>query len=104
MKALFAAVALAAGTLALGANAQTAPQAPQPAPATAPAATAPQQSEAVKKLREACATDVKKFCGTVEAGKGKVRACLDSHEKELSATCKDARAARAAKGETKGKS
>ncbi|HZT48224.1 MAG TPA: cysteine rich repeat-containing protein [Hyphomicrobiaceae bacterium] len=54
------------------------------------------RDEARQKLRAACAADVQKFCATVERGKGALRACLESHETQLSDGCKAARAERAA--------
>ena len=38
-----------------------------------------------------CEADVKKFCATVQPGKGAVAACLRKHESELSAECQAAR-------------
>lgn len=108
MKVQFATAVLALGTLSFAAHAQTA--APQAAPSAAPAPTVEQaagkggpRSEEINKMRQACATDVQKFCANVEKGKGKMRACLDQHDKDLSATCKEARAARAANPQSKGK-
>ena len=104
-------VALAAFPFAAYAQ-STAPAAPAGAPAAAPAPTvvpapAPTATkapnDAIAKIREACAADVQKFCATAEKGKGKMRECLDSHAKDLSATCKQARAARDANPQTKGK-
>jgi hypothetical protein len=43
----------------------------------------------------ACAEDVKKFCANVEHGKGQMRACLESHNAELSDGCKTRMAERA---------
>jgi hypothetical protein len=39
----------------------------------------------------ACSADVQKFCADAPKGKGQVRACLDSHQAELSDACKAAR-------------
>jgi hypothetical protein len=47
-------------------------------------------------MRAACSADVQKFCSGIERGKGLMRACLDQHQKELSAGCQAARAERAA--------
>ena len=35
-----------------------------------------------------CGADIKKFCGHVEAGEGRVVTCLHRHEKELAPACK----------------
>lgn len=79
-----------------GAFAQTAPSAtPAPATTPAPAAQPAPVNPAVLKIRQACAADVQKFCATAERGRGKMRACLDSHASELSASCQSARAERA---------
>ncbi len=79
-----------------GAYAQTAPSVtPAPAMPQAPATQPAPVDAAVAKFRQACATDVQKFCATAEKGRGKMRACLDSHASELSASCQSARAERA---------
>lgn len=78
--------------------AQTAPSAtPAPAPAAtpAPAVQSLPADGAIGKFRQACAADVQKFCATAEKGRGKMRACLDSHAADLSAPCQTARAERA---------
>jgi hypothetical protein len=36
-----------------------------------------------------CKADVSKFCANVEAGEGRIMACLDKHKEELSPACKD---------------
>jgi hypothetical protein len=81
MSLKFYAAALALAVLPLTALAQS---------ATAPA------PEAREKFRAACGADVQKLCADVERGKGAIRSCLDTHEKELSSACKAARAERAA--------
>jgi hypothetical protein len=60
--------------------------------------TTPPQSTSVEreKMREACATDVQKFCANVERAKGAMRSCLEAHQTQLSDGCKAARAERAA--------
>ncbi len=85
-----------------------APAAPavEAAKPAATGATGQPRSEASIKFREACAADVQKFCSTVERGKDKdgrnqMRACLDSHAKDLTDTCKAARAEREAQSKTK---
>ena len=77
-----------------------------PAALPAPAATAQPAlvTDADKGKRwQACATDIANFCATVEKGKGMMRACLDSHGKELYDGCKTARAGHAAKEKDKDK-
>ena len=37
-----------------------------------------------------CAADLDQFCSEVEAGEGRLLACLDAHDTEVSARCKDA--------------
>jgi Cysteine rich repeat len=103
---LLPALALAQTASPAPAPAATPPAAPvtatAPAPSAAPAAS-PVEAEAMKKVRQACAADAAKFCATVEKGKGQMRACLESHAAELSATCKEGLAARAANGAAKAK-
>ena len=38
----------------------------------------------------ACETDIKQFCGDVQPGEGRIKACMASHMHELSARCKQA--------------
>ena len=45
-------------------------------------------------LKGACSADVQKFCADAPRGKGQVRACLETHQAEISDTCKAAMAAR----------
>ena len=45
---------------------------------------------ALKFAASECKEDLLKYCGTVEVGKGRVKACLDKHEKSLSDKCKEA--------------
>ena len=63
------------------------------AQSTTPDAT---KEEARAKFRAACAADAQKFCANVERAKGAMRACLTSHETQLSDNCKAAREERAA--------
>ena len=65
----------------------------QSAPSAAPQAAAP---EAREKARVACATDVQRFCASVERAKGAMRSCLEAHATQLSDGCRAARAERAA--------
>jgi hypothetical protein len=78
--------------LPFAALAQSAP----PSSAPQPEAGSTQRSEARAKMRAACGTDVQKFCANVERAKGAIRTCLESHQNDLSAACKAARAERAA--------
>jgi hypothetical protein len=66
-----------------------------PATAPAPGATKPEDGER-QKYRQACAAEIVRFCADIEKGKGKKRACLESHASEIGAPCKDALAERAA--------
>jgi hypothetical protein len=82
--------ALALSVVSFAAVAQsTTPQKPGDAPSTA-------SSEARAKYRAACASDIQKFCATVERAKGAMRSCLDANAPQLSDACKGARAERAA--------
>ncbi len=79
---------------AVPALAQTAAPAPA-AGAAAPAA--PAADPAMKARWAACEGDVKSFCGSVDRTvKGAMKACLESHAKELSEGCTKARADAAA--------
>jgi hypothetical protein len=92
LKMSFAAAALclaAVPALAQSALAQSA--APAPAAGAAPA------DPAVKARWAACEGDVKSFCASVDRTvKGAMKACLESHAKELSEGCTKARAEAAA--------
>lgn len=84
----------------------------QSAPATAPTApsatAAPAAPDAERnKFRAACGTDIQKFCGdvTIDSStlpdqkreqRGKMRACLTTHNADLSVDCKAAVTAREA--------
>jgi hypothetical protein len=87
---ILAAVA-ALAILSLAALAQsTTPQSP-----TAAAPSGDQQ-DGRGKTRTACAADIQKFCANIERAKGAMRSCLEAHENDLTASCKAARAERAA--------
>ncbi len=45
---------------------------------------------ALKFAAAECKDDLLKYCGNVEVGNGRVKACLDKNEKSLSEKCKDA--------------
>jgi len=62
----------------------------------APPAASPERAAAREKVRVACSADIQKFCANIERGKGATRACLDTHQNELSPVCRAARAERAA--------
>lgn len=61
-----------------------------------PTADSPERAAARAKMRAACAGDIQKFCAGIERGKGLMRACLETHQKDLSPDCQAARAERAA--------
>ena len=42
---------------------------------------------AVKKIQEACGPDVKKFCGSVTLGEGRLLMCMMAYEDQLSTKC-----------------
>jgi predicted outer membrane protein len=64
------------------------------AQSTAPQSADPQDGRG--KMRAACAADIQKFCADIERAKGAMRSCLEAHENDLTASCKAARAERAA--------
>jgi len=49
-----------------------------------------QAATALKFAAAECKDDLLKYCGNVEVGNGRVKACLDKNEKSLSEKCKDA--------------
>jgi hypothetical protein len=49
-----------------------------------------QAAVALKFAATECKDDLLKYCGNVEVGEGRVKACLDKNEKSLSEKCKDA--------------
>jgi hypothetical protein len=49
-----------------------------------------QAATALKFAASECKEDLLKYCGNVEVGKGRVKTCLDKHEKSLSEKCKEA--------------
>jgi len=46
--------------------------------------------ESAGQKRQACEPDVQRLCPGVEAGGGRIMACLKKHETELSPACRDA--------------
>jgi len=54
------------------------------------AAQLDQAATALKFAAAECKDDLLKYCGKVEVGHGRVKACLDKHEKSLSDKCKEA--------------
>jgi hypothetical protein len=70
---------------------------PSTMPPDAPAAaTSEAKAQAREKVRAACAADMQKFCANIERAKGAMRTCLETHQQELTDTCKAARAERSA--------
>jgi len=49
-----------------------------------------QAATALKFAASECKDDLLKYCGKVEVGHGRVKACLDKNEKSLSQKCKEA--------------
>ena len=45
------------------------------------------EREKFREFRQACKSDVEKFCKGIPAGKGRIVSCLKSHEAELSNAC-----------------
>jgi hypothetical protein len=56
---------------------------------------------AVKKVGDACETDIEKFCFDTPIGKGGIAKCLQKHSADLSADCKSAAAAAKSKAKEK---
>ena len=54
------------------------------------AAQLEQAATALKFAAAECKDDLLKYCGNVEVGNGRVKACLDKNEKSLSEKCKEA--------------
>jgi cysteine rich repeat protein len=54
------------------------------------AAQLEQAAMALKFAAAECKEDLLKYCGNVEVGNGRVKACLDKNEKSLSEKCKEA--------------
>jgi hypothetical protein len=54
------------------------------------AAQLEQAATALKFAAAECKDDLLKYCGNVEVGHGRVKACLDKNEKSLSEKCKEA--------------
>ena len=46
--------------------------------------------ETKKQVVIACEGDIKHFCGNVQPGQGRIKACMEAHMHELSARCKQA--------------
>lgn len=49
-----------------------------------------QMAAAVSYLARECRTDIETHCADVEVGEGRVLACLDEHQSEISDSCKNA--------------
>ena len=97
---LAAVVALSLPALAFAQTAPAPATAPTAAPVTAVAPKAPDNATR-SKFRAACGADIAKHCGDAVAAKGatpeetkaqrgKVRACLTTHNAQLSTDCKAA--------------
>jgi hypothetical protein len=86
-------IALCAGLLALvaapiAAPAQNAPAAPEQGAPAAPGQMAP--ASPGSGAMAACRGDVAEFCGQLQPGGGRIRACIREHVAELSPGCKQA--------------
>lgn len=44
--------------------------------------------EALKEVDQACEDDIHHYCGGVEPGGGRIKACLEAHKRQLSFKCK----------------
>lgn len=44
--------------------------------------------DALQEMKEACHDDVEKFCGNVEAGRGRIMKCMKKHQAEVSPSCR----------------
>jgi len=54
-------------------------------------------SDAVTAAENPCKADIKRLCGDVKPGEGRIQACLKEHKDEISQECKDTIAAAAEK-------
>jgi Cysteine rich repeat len=84
-------VAVVLALTSSGANAQSEAQ-PPGAPATeAPGASPPGASPpAARPVLAACNADLAQFCGGVQPGGGRIKACIKQHFRQLSPGCKQA--------------
>ena len=48
-----------------------------------------EMGERLEECQKACCDDVKKLCGGIKPGMGRIAKCLKKHSAELSASCKD---------------
>jgi hypothetical protein len=48
----------------------------------------PNAKQIVSQLKEKCGSDINKFCSGIKPGEGRIAACLDAREDQLSASCK----------------
>jgi hypothetical protein len=48
----------------------------------------PNAKQIVSQLKEKCGSDINKLCSGIKPGEGRIAACLDSREDQLSASCK----------------
>lgn len=73
----------------------TAPEPPaaQTPPPTTPSSTPTQEERGgrmrggMRKMREACGTDIKQFCSNIKPGGGRIEQCLEQHQTEVSQNC-----------------
>ncbi|MGO9700791.1 MAG: cysteine rich repeat-containing protein [Xanthobacteraceae bacterium] len=61
---------------------------PPPPPGGAPPPADMGRSAKAKQLREACRTDLSRFCAAVPSGSGGKMQCLKAHRAELSSPCR----------------
>jgi len=64
-----------------------------PPPVSAPEPSAPTQNQSGggmqsgMHIKEVCGVDIKQFCSNVQPGSGRIIACLEQHQTEVSAGC-----------------
>ncbi|MGC1303093.1 MAG: hypothetical protein WA840_12020 [Caulobacteraceae bacterium] len=85
-------IALAGLLLAGAAQAQPAPAAPADQSASAQGGMGDGMRGGMGAMREACAADMKSFCGDAGQDRGARRQCMMDHQAQFSPSCKDAMA------------